>query len=117
MFEKDIFIDYIGIPVVNVTYSAIWTSAEIVTSTCSNISSRLDNVKEVLEETLSGNCRLLNIKSTVMLTYSLFAFKVLTFASFKYMYTYNCLNIFLGILRFNIIFPVITVCSLLNMIL
>lgn len=36
MFEKDIFIDYIGIPVVNVTYSAIWTSAEIVTSTCSN---------------------------------------------------------------------------------
>lgn len=105
------------IPVVNVTYSAIWTSAEIVTSTCSNISSRLDNVKEVLEETLSGNCRLLNIKSTVMLTYSLFAFKVLKFASFKYMYTYNCLNIFLGILRFNIIFPVITVCSLLNMIL
>lgn len=117
MFETDIFIDYIGIPVVNIAYSAIWTSAEIVTSTCSNISSRLDNVKEVLEETLSGNCRLLNIKSTVMFTYSLFAFKVLKFASFKYMYTYNCLNIFLGILRFNIIFPVITVCSLLNMIL
>lgn len=54
MFEKDIFIDYIGIPVVNVTYSAIWTFAEIVTSTCSNISLRLDNVKEVLEETLSA---------------------------------------------------------------
>lgn len=77
MFVNNIFIVYIGIPVVNVTYSAMWTFAEILTSTCNNISSRLDNVEEVLEETLSRNCWLLNINSTVKFTYSLFAFTVL----------------------------------------
>lgn len=92
MFERDLFIVYIGIPVLNVTYSAMWTFAEIVTSTCYNISSRLDDVKEVLEETLSRNCFLLKIKSTVMFTYSLFAFTVLiqnlTFALLT-IYIYN----------------------------
>nr|XP_034332888.1 uncharacterized protein LOC117691278 isoform X3 [Crassostrea gigas]XP_034332889.1 uncharacterized protein LOC117691278 isoform X3 [Crassostrea gigas] len=53
-----------------------WKFDAYVINLQANISSRLDNVKEVLEETLSGNCRLLNIKSTVMFTYSMFAFKV-----------------------------------------
>lgn len=117
MFEKDIFIDYIGIFVVNVIYLVIWIFVEIVNLICSNILLWLDNVKGVLEEIFLGNCWLLNIKFIVMFIYFLFVFKILKFVLFKNMYIYNCFNIFFGILCFNIIFLVIIVCSIFNMIL
>nr|XP_034332899.1 uncharacterized protein LOC105346326 [Crassostrea gigas] len=66
------------IPSVSVTYSAIWVFDEVVTSACGNISSRLDNLREVLEETLANNCQLLNINATVQFTHLFLTFQVQT---------------------------------------
>uniref|UniRef100_A0A8W8JH20 Sushi domain-containing protein n=1 Tax=Magallana gigas TaxID=29159 RepID=A0A8W8JH20_MAGGI len=66
------------IPLVSVTYSAIWVFDEVVISVCANISSRLDNLREVLEETLAKNCQMLNINATVQFTHSFLAFQVHT---------------------------------------
>lgn len=65
-----------GIPSVSVTYSAIWGFGEVITSTCLNISSQLDNLQELLEETLAKNCQMLKMNATVQFTHSFLAFQV-----------------------------------------
>lgn len=75
----NIFIIYIGVPKVNVTSTIqpiMLTFAEILTPTYKNISKRLDERKEILEETLSRNCLEISLNSTVLFTYSLLAFTV-----------------------------------------
>lgn len=72
------------IPLVSVTYSAIWVFGEIITTNCPNISSRLNNLQETLEGTLAHNCRLLKINATVQFTHSFLAFQVHT--NFKAVY-------------------------------
>lgn len=72
------------IPLVSVTYSAIWVFSEIIPSNCSNISSRLHNLQEALEETLAQNCLLLKINATVQFTHSFLSFQVHT--NFKAVY-------------------------------
>lgn len=61
-----------GIPLVSVTYLAIWTFIDVLPSTCKDISSRLDSLKDKL----ANYCRFLNINATVQFTYSFVAFQV-----------------------------------------
>lgn len=68
------------IPLVSVTYLAIWTFIDVLPSTCKDISSRLDSLKDKL----ANYCRFLNINATVQFTYSFVAFQVNT--QFKAVY-------------------------------
>lgn len=61
-----------GIPLVSVTYLAIWTFIDVLPSTCKDTSSRLDSLKDKL----ANYCRFLNINATVQFTYSFVAFQV-----------------------------------------
>lgn len=65
-----------GHPLVSVKYSALWILNEVLPSTCDNISTRLDNMKELLEKMLAENCYSLNVKASVQLTHSFLAFQV-----------------------------------------
>lgn len=65
-----------GHPLVSVKYSAIRILNEVLPSTCDNISTRLDNMKELLEKMLAENCYSLNVKASVQLTHSFLAFQV-----------------------------------------
>lgn len=61
-----------GIPLVSVMYSAIWTFTDVLPRKCKDISSRLDNLKDIF----TNYCHLLDIDSIVQLTYSFLVFQV-----------------------------------------
>lgn len=56
---------FTGVPVVSITYSADWIFLEIQPSNCNNISIRLVNLKEELEEAFAKRCQEMNINATV----------------------------------------------------
>lgn len=64
-----------GVPVVSVIYSAVWNFSEIQPSNCNNISIRLDNLKEELEEKFANRCQDIYINATVQFRYSFLSFK------------------------------------------
>lgn len=75
VYIKQLFF-YTDVPVVFVTYSAVWNFSEIRPSNCNNISILLGNLKEELEEGFANRCQLLNINATVQFRYSFLSFMV-----------------------------------------
>lgn len=74
---KVLYILYTGIPVVTVTYSAIWEFQNILPFTCNNIRTRLHEKEEELEDTCLRQCQFgFNINVTTKFTYSTLAFFV-----------------------------------------
>lgn len=68
---------YTGIPVVIVTYSAIWEFQDILPSLCNNITARLEEQEEELGNTCLIQCQFgFNINITTKFTYSNLAFWV-----------------------------------------
>lgn len=67
---------FTGVPVVSITYSADWIFLEIQPSNCNNISIRLVNLKEELEEAFAKRCQEMNINATVQFRYSFLSFTV-----------------------------------------
>lgn len=76
------FFLFTGVPVVSVTYSAVWSFLEIPPFNCNNISLRLDNLKEELEREFANRCHKINTNATVQFEYSFLSFKV-------YIYTFE----------------------------
>lgn len=72
---------FLGIPLIFVTYSASWDFAGVLTSACKNISLQLDSLQELLEETLTKRCQLLNVNTTAQFTYSFLDIMIYLFIS------------------------------------
>lgn len=75
LYQTSFFL-FTGVPVVSVTYSAVWSFSEIPPLNCNNISIRLDNLKEELEKKFANQCQEMNISATVQFEYSFISFTV-----------------------------------------
>lgn len=69
LYQTPFFL-FTGVPVVSVTYSAVWRFSEIRPLDCNNISLRLDNLKKELEKNFANRCHEINIIATVQFEYS-----------------------------------------------
>lgn len=70
VYIKHLVFLFTGVPVVSVTYSAVWSFSEIRPLDCNNISLRLDNLKKELEKEFANRCHEINIIATVQFEYS-----------------------------------------------
>lgn len=66
-----------GLPKVLVTYSADWEFTGVPPSICTNITTRLDDLEDNLEDAFAGRCHNISgIFATVQFNYSFLAFTV-----------------------------------------
>lgn len=85
-----------GLPDVLVTYAARWAFLEVPISLCNNIATRLDDLKDNLEEAFADRCHNISgIFATVQFKYSFLSFMVCIYVWY-YLYTiwniyYNCI--------------------------
>lgn len=70
LYQTTFFFLFTGVPVVSVTYSAVWSFLEIRPLDCNNISIRLDNLNKELEKEFANRCHEINIIATVQFEYS-----------------------------------------------
>lgn len=106
-----VFKRYPGIPVVYVTYLAVFEMKDVLPSNCDNVLIRLRESSDMVKEIFTNFCNDLFINTTMNFTYSTLAFPVnitKTFTSFNlirryeffsilYLYTQTVVSMFKGV--------------------